>query len=87
MALKKTITHNVELLGDQTMVSYIRVKEITGNKSSMTAVFDYLKDKSDGPRIKTGSVDFVPVLDGQNFIAQAYESMKKLAALYGAEDC
>ena len=87
MALKKTITHNIELVGDQSLLAYIKVRSIEGSKSRMTAVFDYLKDNSSGSRIKTASVDFVPNLDGVNFISQAYVEMKKLSALVDAQDC
>lgn len=87
MALKKTIIHNIELIGDKSLVAYVRVRSIEGGKARMTAVFDYLKDDGNGDRIKTGSVDFVPNLDGVNFISQAYVEMKKLPALIDAQDC
>ena len=37
--------------------------------------------------IKHEQFNFVPNLEGQNFIAQAYEHLKTLPEFAGAEDC
>jgi hypothetical protein len=95
MALKKTFTFvgQSQLNGDfWTGVSekkevvaecYIKVMSVTGFKDSASAQVSFASDKANG--LKTYS--FVPDMDGNNFIAQAYEHLKTLPEFVNAIDC
>ena len=86
MALQKTITHSVDLAGDIQMTAYIRVESLDGNKEKINAKTVYRKDNSEGAMIKHEWWSFVPSLDGENFITQAYEHLKTLPEFAGAAD-
>lgn len=68
--------------------AYIKVDSITGNKQLMSATIGiYNKTESEMTVAKITSCVFVPKLEGQNFIAQAYEHLKTLPEFVGATDC
>ena len=50
------------------------------------ALKNKVNDK-DGELVDTRSMSFVPVLDGDNFIRQAYFHLKTLPEFAGATDC
>jgi hypothetical protein len=86
MALKKTFTINV--YGQQVTVpdAYIKVSELTGSKDGIRAVAE-VRVKKDGEFISKHDFVFVPDLDGNNFIAQAYKHAKKQPQFENAQDC
>lgn len=87
MALKKTITF-ADNFGESSTFdhAYIRVASINGGKSTMAASVEIYK--SDGcSLLRVMTVPFIPDLDGENFIKQAYINMKMLPEFAGAEDC
>ena len=86
MALKKTET--IVLFG-RTLTfddAYVKVMSIGGNKQSIEVKYAYFA-KADGEFVKSSSSIFVPFLNGNNFIAQAYEHLKTLPEFVGAIDC
>lgn len=86
MALKKTISRTA--FGQSVSVpdAYIRVQTISGTKSMIYADVLILTSK-DGERVDYVKVDFVPNLDGGNFIKQAYEHLKNTPEFAGSIDC
>lgn len=87
MAIKKSITLESNF-GDLVVFTdaYIKVVNLGGNKENLSADYAVLKEK-DGRFLKAGSVSFAPVLEGDNFIAQAYEQLKTLPEFADAVDC
>ena len=68
--------------------AYIRVEAINGSKNKITASVAIGKKDGDNFLVaQSSSYSFVPNLDGQNFIAQAYTHLKTLPEFAGAEDC
>jgi hypothetical protein len=89
MALEKTI-EITDGFGDQKIFknSYIRVENISGNKTRLLADVKFYKDSgSTGKPVKQSIQKFSPDLDGDNFIAQAYNYLKTLPEFSGAKDC
>ena len=82
MALKKTFEHCGVTIND----GYLKVAEFSGNKTGIGFSLAFMANaKADA--IKHEQFNFVPNLEGQNFIAQAYEHLKTLPEFAGAEDC
>jgi hypothetical protein len=69
---------------------YIRVVSLHGSKTNMTASVDIFK-KPEGEfateLLANEKHDFLPRLDGPNFIVQAYNHLKTLPQYQGAVDC
>lgn len=85
MALKKTISlKNNFGLENTFQDAYIKVKSVNGTKESVTAYVDYAKDTQ--VLVQKG-FQFVPNMNGQNFIKQAYEHLKTLNEFVDAIDC
>jgi len=63
---------------------YIKVDSIQGTKSSLVAKVNYIVS---GACVETQIYPFVPLMDGGNFIAQAYNHLKTLPEFAGATDC
>lgn len=87
MALKQKITENIRLVGNVELSAYISVESITGGKGAMLADVRYTKDSKDGDLIKVCQFSFIPNMDGENFISQAYQHLKTLPEFFGAVDC
>jgi hypothetical protein len=94
MALSKAIsaTSDVSVFSDgvtfQTSasangVAYIKVERVDSSKSAAIAYVTYSGDAVKGNK----TFEFVPNLDGKNFIAQAYDYLKTLPEFAGATDC
>ena len=66
--------------------AYIKVDRITGDKLLIEISVNYYT-KHGGLLVKTESHKFFPSLEGDNFIAQAYEHLKTLPEFEGAVDC
>jgi hypothetical protein len=87
MALKKTISlknnfDEMSVFSD----AYIKVVTIAGDKNEMHAFYGVFKDAS-SRCIEKVKFQFIPSLDGKNFIAQAYAHLKTLPEFAGAIDC
>ena len=86
MALKKTeviITFGRTLTFDN---AYIKVMSVSGNKQ--TAEIKYaIFSENGGDFLRSDSSVFVPSMDGDNFIKQAYKHLKTLDAFSDAQDC
>lgn len=96
MALQKTINisgkaslfnngfniHSIEL--EKQIDSYIRISNLNGDKNNIQFNASYLNDN-----VEFGSktFNFTPVLNGDNFIKQAYLHLKSLSEFADAVDC
>jgi hypothetical protein len=88
MALKKTITLRDSFDEVRDIPNtYIKVHAVSGGKDQMVADVIFFKDSADGKRLKNSGYIFTPVLDGDNFIKQAYNHIKTLPDFSGAVDC
>lgn len=87
MALKKEITLKSNF-GDDVVFSeaYIRVETLSGNKNHLRFDVSILK-KANEQIIDKKHYTFVPDMQGDNFIRQAYKHLKTLPEFAGAEDC
>ena len=64
--------------------SYIKVSNVNGNKNNIEFIVSYLNDNVE---IGFKKFNFAPVLDGNNFIKQAYLHLKSLPEFADAVDC
>jgi hypothetical protein len=87
MALKKQITLKSNFGDDVTFnEAYIKVETLIGNKTQIR--IDVSVHKKQGEQIvDRKNYFFTPNLDGNNFIAQAYEHIKTLPEFAGYMDC
>jgi len=86
MALQLNLTLKDNFLIDQNFpFAYIKVSEVKGSKSAVIVTIGYF-DKKDGLLLKTKQIDFVPDMEGANFIKQAYLHMKTLSEFSNAVD-
>jgi hypothetical protein len=86
MALKKNF---VLQFHDQSMVladAYCKVWRVSGDKENLHYDVNIL-DKKDGTSYRVLSFNFTPLLEGENFIAQAYNHAKTLPEFQDATDC
>jgi hypothetical protein len=99
MALKKAITVSgmgfvsgvgiVVKTGETTAITsplYIKVESVAGGKANINAAVTF-KDETTGEYLMRKEYNFVPNMDGGNFIAQAYANLKTLPEFAGATDC
>ena len=86
MALNLSINHTVNLVGDVALTAYVKVSKVSGNKEIVFIDVVYLKDSADGEIIKSGAFEFVPNMNGDNFIKQAYQHLKTLPEFASATD-
>lgn len=86
MALEKNYT--LSIAGKQVVFAnaYIKVDQQEGTKEKVRFAVNVVTTK-DGELIERKVYEFVPNLDGGNFIAQAYEHLKTLPEFAGATDC
>jgi hypothetical protein len=66
--------------------AYVKVTSIQGTKDSIVACFEF-RPNADGVAFAWGASSFVPSLDGDNFIRQAYLHLKTLPEFANATDC
>jgi hypothetical protein len=68
--------------------AYCRVESVNASKTKAQFNVSFSKEQ-DGEfvNIDQQSYFFIPKLDGQNFIAQAYAHLKTLPEFEGATDC
>lgn len=87
MALEKTITKILPIVGRTDLPAHCRVIAISGGKAGMSIACERrLRDVS-GEVIDVVHEHFIPSLDGDNFIRQAYMHLKSLPEFHGAADC
>ena len=87
MALKKQVILKSNFNDDVAFNNaYIKIENVNGNKTSMRFEVYIYKEKN-GFVVDRKSYAFVPTLEGNNFIAQAYEHLKTLPEFEGAADC
>lgn len=71
--------------------AYMRVDQLFGNKSEMTAVFGLYATKetaeAGADAFDNYQFKFSPNLDGSNFIAQAYDGLKSTPDFANSQDC
>ena len=82
MGLKKNFEHN----GVQVTGGYLKVANVNGDKNRVAFVMTYAVDATHDS-LKTEHFSFVPSMDGDNFIKQAYEYVKTLNGFQDATDC
>jgi hypothetical protein len=82
MALSQTF----EYCGVTVKDGYLKVSEIAGNKNGIGFTLAY-KANANAEPIKHEQFNFAPLLDGDNFIAQAYEHLKQLPQFADAFNC
>lgn len=87
MALTKQI-EMVSNFGDIVVFNnaYFAITSISGNKNNIDVCLSLFKEKN-GILIKSDIYSFIPSLQGENFITQAYEYLKTLEEFKDAEDC
>lgn len=84
MALSKKISRTLSGYdGELTATAYCRVDNLNGSKDLLHATVGFYVDNV---RTDRKVYDFTPALDGDNFIAQAYEHLKTLPEFAGAAD-
>jgi len=88
MAIEKTVTL-VDRLDESITFdkAYHRITRIDGNKNSISFYVDVFKTKDAEFSLNQTKHSFQPVLNGNNFIAQAYAHLKTLPEFAGATDC
>jgi len=87
MALSKTITKILPLVGQVELVAHCRVITISGGKAGMSVACERRLGDVDGEVIDVLHEHFAPNLDGDNFIRQAYLHLKTLPEFADAVDC
>ena len=87
MALKKLQTVNVKLAGDIQIDCYIKVIQVSGDKNNLVAKIAATKSSGSGEFVWQKECEFVPSMNAENFISQAYNHLKTLPEFAGATDC
>jgi len=82
MALQTNYTYNGITINN----AYCRVNFIQGNKASVVAEIGFHASEND-QAFYSKAISFVPDMDGDNFIKQAYEHLKTLPEFANATDC
>lgn len=86
MALKKTMTRSIDGYSGEVVAPdvYLKVANVSGDKLNVTI---YVTGTSNEVEVYSAYFDFVPSMDGDNFIAQAYRHLKTLPEFVDAVDC
>lgn len=87
MALSQTITRILPLVGSMQFNAHCRVTSISGGKNGMSVACELRVSNGSGELIDVLHSSFIPSLDGDNFIRQAYMHLKTLPEFSGATDC
>jgi hypothetical protein len=67
--------------------AYLKVQKVTATKDSAVAEVHWFKAKGEQKPIQIWQHGFVPALEGDNFIKQAYNHIKTLEEYADAVDC
>lgn len=85
MALKKQLVKTMPGFdGQLTTEAYFKVSRLSGDKYNMTTLVTGVAAEN---QVYAVEHLFVPNLNGENFIAQAYKHLKTLPEFAGATDC
>lgn len=86
MALSISIKKNVPGFNGEVVASnaYTKITNLTGCKEGMSINVQSFAGDS---LVQSKSFNFVPSLEGKNFIAQGYDYLKTLPEFIGAKDC
>jgi len=76
------LIQNIEV--EKQIDSYIKVSNVNGNKNNIEFIVSYLNDNVE---IGFKKFNFAPVLNGDNFIKQAYLHLKTLPEFADSVDC
>jgi hypothetical protein len=87
MALSKTIEKHIPIVGIVRVPCYCKVTSLRGGKEGIEATLEARHVTSEGELVDAWGVQFVPDLDGPNFIRQAYLHLKTLPEFADATDC
>lgn len=90
MALRKNIFFTPDGYDSQASLTnaYIKVETVIGSKQTLMANVVFYNDKTlPAIKAKTKTYEFTPIMNGENFIAQAYAHLKTLPDFAGAIDC
>ena len=87
MALSQTITKTLPLVGNVELAAHCRVISVSGGKAGMSIMCERRVGDASGEVIDIVHGNFVPALDGDNFIRQAYLHLKTLPEFANAVDC
>jgi|688.fasta_scaffold286675_1 hypothetical protein len=87
MALQKTITL-IDNFGEVVTFesAYVKVLRVVGSKSEVEIIYGIARNNT-GDVLQINSVRFIPDMDGENFIRQAYLHLKTLPEFANAVDC
>ena len=86
MALNKIV--ELSVYGEKIILrnAYIKIDHVNGTKTQVQAKYVVYSNK-DGEIVEEKYCNFMPDMDGANFIKQAYEHLKTLPEFAGATDC
>jgi hypothetical protein len=86
MALKSQIT--LQAFGQPVVIqnAYVRVHSIQGTKQLLNFSTSVCNENASEELVQQ-NFSFVPNMDGENFIKQAYRHLKTLPAFANATDC
>jgi hypothetical protein len=86
MALSKTLTKTLAGFSGQIQASdvYYKVEQVSGNKERVAFT---MRGYKDGSQIDSFNGEFLPNMNGGNYIEQAYLHAKTLPEFAGAVDC
>ena len=88
MALKKEVKESRSGFQGELVAptAYWKVDQVIGGKKLVKAIV-HVHTEQNGKMIACRDFEFVPSMDGSNFIKQAYEHIKSLDEFANAEDC
>jgi hypothetical protein len=86
MALQKTLKINTFGKDIEFQNSYIKVDQVISTKNISQVIVEAYDEKKEN-KIQNFYYKFIPNLDGDNFIKQAYLHLKTLPEFAGAVDC
>jgi hypothetical protein len=66
--------------------AYIKVTTVQGDKNKVIASYEF-RTESNGVGFAWAASEFVPDMNGSNFISQAYLHLKTLPEFLNATDC
>jgi len=86
MALNKIV--EIVVYGEKIILrnAYVKIERVNGSKTQVQAKYVVYSTK-DGEIVEEKYCDFIPDMDGANFIKQAYEHLKTMPEFAGATDC
>lgn len=88
MALKITLIKKIPGFSGELVMqnAYCRIAEISGDKTRINVTVHVMPNENEKP-VQTIFAGFIPMLEGEDFIAQAYGHLKTLPEFSDAVDC